>query len=147
MVRIASFKRILTFSPVSHHIYERVRWKPCRNGSISRMVFNSRFSYPFQRKLSTNSFKDGVTSFLTKCLPSETTHVKYCRECKSPLTKGIPPGDSRERLFCQSCNYVEYQNPKIVESRLNLVSKRFQVLGCGLHCGARRSNFALFERD
>jgi ADP-ribose pyrophosphatase YjhB (NUDIX family) len=33
---------------------------------------------------------------------------------KGPRIKKIPPGDSRERLVCPECDFVEYHNPKVV---------------------------------
>ena len=33
---------------------------------------------------------------------------------KGPRVRQIPSGDNRERLVCPDCNYVAYENPKIV---------------------------------
>jgi ADP-ribose pyrophosphatase YjhB (NUDIX family) len=33
---------------------------------------------------------------------------------KGPRIHRIPPGDDRERLVCPECDYVAYQNPKVV---------------------------------
>lgn len=33
---------------------------------------------------------------------------------KVRFTKLVPPGDDRERSVCDSCGYVDYQNPKVV---------------------------------
>ena len=42
-----------------------------------------------------------------------TADVKFCRECRNALKQCIPPGDSRERLVCQRCGFIEYRNPKL----------------------------------
>lgn len=31
-----------------------------------------------------------------------------------PTSRRIPPGDDRERLVCDSCGFVNYENPKLV---------------------------------
>lgn len=33
---------------------------------------------------------------------------------KGPRIRIIPPGEDRERLVCPECNYIAYENPKIV---------------------------------
>lgn len=33
---------------------------------------------------------------------------------KGPRVRTIPRGDNRERLVCPDCNYVAYENPKVV---------------------------------
>ncbi|WP_456445492.1 NUDIX hydrolase [Thiolapillus sp.] len=40
--------------------------------------------------------------------------MKFCSECGSEVTKGIPEGDNRERHICTHCGIVHYQNPKMV---------------------------------
>lgn len=40
--------------------------------------------------------------------------MHYCPECGSAVTRGIPPGDDRERTVCPACGSIHYQNPKLV---------------------------------
>ena len=40
----------------------------------------------------------------------------FCRRCGSAARWGIPTGDNRDRAICDSCGFVEYDNPKIVVS-------------------------------
>lgn len=40
--------------------------------------------------------------------------MTYCLRCGHPLTTKIPPGDSRERLVCDSCGYIHYENPRLI---------------------------------
>ncbi len=35
-------------------------------------------------------------------------------EGKGPRVKKIPPGDTHERLVCPECDFIAYENPKIV---------------------------------
>lgn len=38
----------------------------------------------------------------------------YCIRCGSALALTMPPGETIQRLCCQSCNYIHYENPKIL---------------------------------
>ena len=33
---------------------------------------------------------------------------------RGPVTRKIPEGDERDRLVCEDCGYIAYENPKIV---------------------------------
>ncbi|MEM6902070.1 MAG: NUDIX hydrolase, partial [Pseudomonadota bacterium] len=33
---------------------------------------------------------------------------------RGPITRRIPDGDDRERLVCNDCGFINYENPKIV---------------------------------
>jgi ADP-ribose pyrophosphatase YjhB (NUDIX family) len=44
---------------------------------------------------------------------------------KGPRIKIIPPGDSRERLSCPECDYVSYDNPKIVNAVVAVYKDQF----------------------
>jgi ADP-ribose pyrophosphatase YjhB (NUDIX family) len=35
-------------------------------------------------------------------------------ESQAPFSRRIPAGDDRERLVCDSCGFISYENPKIV---------------------------------
>jgi ADP-ribose pyrophosphatase YjhB (NUDIX family) len=40
--------------------------------------------------------------------------VSYCTQCGSSVEVRIPGGDNRPRYVCAGCQYVLYENPKIV---------------------------------
>ncbi len=47
------------------------------------------------------------------------TKIYYCNQCGSvKLTKKIPKGDTHFRIVCEECNYIHYQNPKVITSCL-----------------------------
>ena len=46
----------------------------------------------------------------------------------SRLVRRIPEGDDRERLVCPDCNFVAYENPKIVVG--SIVAEGDRVLLC-----------------
>ena len=51
--------------------------------------------------------KQGVAQVLT--------HAKQLRACSSvSFTKRVPAGDDKARLVCDTCSFVQYQNPLIV---------------------------------
>ena len=39
---------------------------------------------------------------------------RYCPHCTTALARGVPSGDTHERLHCTGCGYVHYINPKII---------------------------------
>ncbi len=40
--------------------------------------------------------------------------MAFCMRCGAPATPGIPAGDTRERLVCSRCDFVHYENPKVI---------------------------------
>lgn len=40
--------------------------------------------------------------------------MKFCSSCGAEVAFKIPAGDSRERAVCPDCEFIHYQNPKIV---------------------------------
>jgi len=40
--------------------------------------------------------------------------MNHCSHCGETVTRGIPPGDDRERFICPSCGAIHYQNPRMV---------------------------------
>lgn len=40
--------------------------------------------------------------------------MKFCMNCGKTVSRKVPAGDTRERLICESCSQIHYQNPKIV---------------------------------
>lgn len=54
--------------------------------------------------------------------------MNYCSECGAPISRAIPPGDTRERFVCTACDTVHYQNPRVVTGCLPVWEHR--VLLC-----------------
>ena len=44
--------------------------------------------------------------------------VNLCSQCGSTMTQNIPLGDNRLRFNCSKCDYIHYENPKIVVGTL-----------------------------
>ena len=62
-------------------------------------------------------FVDGVPSWLRPTLG-------FCSRCGSPLTLGEVPGEHRERLWCTSCGFIAYVNPRMVVTTLPVTEAR-----------------------
>ncbi len=45
---------------------------------------------------------------------SKQNLIKYCCHCGAPTTLRIPAGDTFERHVCDTCDHIQYQNPKVV---------------------------------
>ncbi|WP_286920168.1 NUDIX hydrolase, partial [Pseudomonas sp. UBA6699] len=39
---------------------------------------------------------------------------RYCPHCTKELARGVPAGDTHERLHCGGCGYIHYINPKVI---------------------------------
>lgn len=52
----------------------------------------------------------------------------FCLKCGSDTTAKIPPGDDRARSVCSNCDYIHYENPKIIVGTLPVWED--QVLLC-----------------
>ena len=40
--------------------------------------------------------------------------MQYCLECGHEAERKIPPTDNMPRLVCPNCNYIHYENPKMI---------------------------------
>ncbi len=40
--------------------------------------------------------------------------MNHCNQCGNKVSLIIPPNDDRERYVCDECNYIHYQNPRII---------------------------------
>ena len=40
--------------------------------------------------------------------------MSFCTQCGSKVTVTVPSGDNRSRYVCTSCDYILYENPKMV---------------------------------
>jgi len=45
-----------------------------------------------------------------------STH--YCLKCGNPTAAKIPAGDDRVRSICPACDYIHYENPKVIVGTL-----------------------------
>lgn len=54
--------------------------------------------------------------------------MRYCHNCGFELVRRVPPNDDRERLVCERCEIVHYQNPRLVVGCLPFWEER--VLLC-----------------
>ncbi len=59
----------------------------------------------------------------------------------SQFVRQVPDGDNRERLVCQSCGHIDYENPKIVVGSVVVESGR--VLLCRRAIEPRRGYWTL----
>lgn len=53
----------------------------------------------------------------TRYFPAPRT-ARFCSQCGSPIRRGIPDDDNRERDICDQCGAIHYQNPRIVVGAL-----------------------------
>jgi ADP-ribose pyrophosphatase YjhB (NUDIX family) len=47
--------------------------------------------------------------------------LNFCPKCGSPLRRQSVPGDPKERLVCQGCGFICYQDPKVSTCTIPLV--------------------------
>lgn len=40
--------------------------------------------------------------------------IKYCNQCGNPITIKVPDGDNLPRATCESCNFIQYENPRVI---------------------------------
>jgi len=40
--------------------------------------------------------------------------MNFCSQCGNPVEHKIPQGDNRLRYVCTSCDFIHYQNPRII---------------------------------
>ncbi|MCH8019365.1 NUDIX hydrolase [candidate division KSB1 bacterium] len=44
--------------------------------------------------------------------------MKFCSNCGQKISFGKVPDDEKERFYCENCNFIHYQNPKIIVGTL-----------------------------
>ncbi len=54
--------------------------------------------------------------------------MNYCSQCGEPVNHIIPEGDNRHRYVCISCEFIHYQNPRIIAGCLPIFDNK--VLLC-----------------
>ena len=57
---------------------------------------------------------------------------RYCLVCGSALIEGDIPTETRPRLYCASCGYIHYINPKVVCGTLPIEDGRVWLLRRGI---------------
>jgi ADP-ribose pyrophosphatase YjhB (NUDIX family) len=60
---------------------------------------------------SLEGFVDGVPAWLRPSLG-------FCSRCGAPLSMASLPGEHRERLWCATCGFIAYVNPRMVVTTL-----------------------------
>jgi ADP-ribose pyrophosphatase YjhB (NUDIX family) len=50
----------------------------------------------------------------------------------------VPPGDNRERLVCEACGWVHYENPKVVVGSVVTAGERYLLCRRSIEPGAGR---------
>ena len=67
--------------------------------------------------------------------------MKFCSSCGRELVRRIPENDDRERLICDHCAIIHYQNPRIVVGCLPVWDER--ILLCRRAIKPRRGYWTL----
>lgn len=67
--------------------------------------------------------------------------MKYCSQCAGILRYQIPEADNRHRYVCQSCGFINYQNPKVVVGTIPLWQN--ELLLCKRNIEPRRGFWTL----
>ncbi|MBP8926531.1 MAG: NUDIX hydrolase [Pseudomonadales bacterium] len=67
--------------------------------------------------------------------------MKFCSSCGRELARRVPVNDDRERLVCDHCATVHYQNPRVVVGCLPIWEER--VLLCRRAIAPRRGYWTL----
>ena len=40
--------------------------------------------------------------------------MAFCMRCGAVAESSIPPNDSRQRIVCTQCDFIHYENPKVI---------------------------------
>ncbi len=54
--------------------------------------------------------------------------MNFCSQCSGSLSWRVPEQDNRHRYICTICNYIHYQNPRVVVGALPVIDD--QLLLC-----------------
>ena len=44
--------------------------------------------------------------------------MRFCPKCGHQVTMEIPSGDNRERAVCHNCDFIDYDNPRLITGTL-----------------------------
>jgi ADP-ribose pyrophosphatase YjhB (NUDIX family) len=53
---------------------------------------------------------------------------KFCSRCGAPMTRAVPPTDSRERHVCSKCGWIHYLDPKVACGTVAELDGRFALI-------------------
>ncbi len=54
--------------------------------------------------------------------------MKFCNQCGEAVSHRVPQGDNRHRFVCDACDFIHYQNPRIIAGCLPIYEDK--VLLC-----------------
>jgi len=54
--------------------------------------------------------------------------MNFCTQCGATVTRIIPDDDNRMRVVCTSCNFIHYENPKVVAGTIPVLDE--QIVLC-----------------
>ena len=49
--------------------------------------------------------------------------INFCSQCGNKMTQNIPTGDNRLRFTCIKCDFIHYENPKVIVGALPVFKK------------------------
>jgi ADP-ribose pyrophosphatase YjhB (NUDIX family) len=53
---------------------------------------------------------------------------KFCSKCGSPMRRGVPPEDHRERHICTACAWIHYLDPKVACGTIAELDGKFALI-------------------
>jgi len=53
---------------------------------------------------------------------------KFCSRCGAPMTRAVPPDDSRERHVCTKCAWIHYLDPKVACGTIAELDGKFALI-------------------
>ena len=53
---------------------------------------------------------------------------KFCSRCGAPMTRAVPPTDSRERHVCSKCGWIHYLDPKVACGTVSEIDGKFALI-------------------
>ena len=74
-----------------------------------------------------DSKSGGETRESSSLSPGKRKFMKYCNQCGNTVEFKIPDGDNRSRYVCSACNYIQYENPKIVVGTVPMLGDRVML--------------------
>jgi len=50
--------------------------------------------------------------------------MKFCGHCSAPVSLVIPQGDNRHRYVCDKCDFIFYENPRIIAGTIHIFGSK-----------------------
>ena len=60
---------------------------------------------------------------------------KFCLQCGAPLTRRMPPFDSKERDACSRCKWVHYPQAKVAAGTIVVIDSKLLLIRRGIEPG------------